>query len=109
MRLLARAIKQAMIHHEVCRGADQPDAVAGGIDDAIRDDGVVPVTACDGVVARVKPAADDIHVSAPALGSAAEVNSIPAAGERHVADVHIVTYLKENCIIGGVFDRDISN
>src|SRR6266511_5758052 len=94
MRLLARPIEEVVRDDEPRGRADETDAVAGGIDNAARDDRIIPVAAGNGIVAGVEPAADDVHIPAPALGRAAPVHAVPAARDLHVANLHVVADLE---------------
>src|SRR5690349_20274797 len=107
MRLQARPVKQAALHDEMRGWSEQANAVAGRIDYAVRDQNVLPVPAGNGIVPGIKLAADDGYVTAGAPGTAAEVNTIPAASDLQVAELDVVCDLKEDGVIGRIEDRNI--
>src|SRR6185369_278980 len=108
MRLLARAVEEAMIDDQPRCRPNQPEAVAGGIEDAARDDNVIPIAAGDGIVAGVELGVDDIDVAAPAVGRAAKMDAVPAPDEFDVADLDIVAGLEKDGVVGGVDDGQIA-
>ena len=109
MRLLAWTVEQRAVDDGALDWSDHADAVARRVDDATLDHGVFPVTAGNGIVARVKLAIDDVHVSAPAIWRAAEMDPIPATHEFHAPDIHIIAGKKEDRVIRGVDNIHIAH
>src|SRR5262245_17524951 len=99
MRLFARAAKNTVRDGQARGRTNEPDAVAGRVDEAILDDRVVPVTACNGIVAGEELAADDLDVLAPAFGRAAPMDAVPAPNAFHVAKLDVVADLKEHRVV----------
>src|SRR5439155_10606891 len=94
---------------QVFRGSDQADAVAGGVDDAVLDQRVLPVPAGDAVVAGEDLAAGDGDVAAGVVLPPAEVHAVPPAGDLHAAHVHTAGELQHDGVVGGVHDRDVAD
>ena len=107
VRLLPRAIEQAVVHNQMRGRADNPYPIARRVHDALADHHVIPITPGNGVVPSVELAADDIHVPAPSLGSSPEMHPVPAAGDLHVPHIHVVADLEINGVVRGIHDGDV--
>src|SRR5687767_746302 len=99
MRLLAGAAEKVVRDGQPCRRPDETDAVARRVDEAVANNGVIPVTPGNGVVAGEELAANDAHVMTPALGCAAPVDAIPAPDELQVAKLDVIADLEEDGVI----------
>lgn len=103
----AWAEEEAVVDDEVFGGADESDAVAGGIDEAIGDEGIFPEPAGDAVVAGVELAVGDGDVFAGVVFPAAEVNAIPTAGDFEGLDGDVGGEFEHDGVVSGVFDGEV--
>src|SRR5437879_5566831 len=108
MGLLARTPKQIVCYRQARGRADQPNAVAGGINQAILDHGIMPVPPGNRIVPGIKLAAYNTDVRAPSVRRAAPVNAIPSTDNFHISDLHIVGDLHEYSVVRGIDNRDIA-
>src|ERR1019366_2253460 len=109
MRPQAGAIEKAVVHDEMPGGTDQADSIAGRVEDAARDHGVIPVTAGNGIISREELAAEYVHVAAPVAGGAPVMHAIPSTRDLNVPNLHIIADLEEDGVVGGIDDGDIPN
>ena len=109
MGVKAGAKEQGVMDRKAAGRADESNAVAGGIDNAPGDDGVIPIPTRDGVVAGVKAAAGDPDIAARAIGSATEMDAVPATEEGHVVDVHFVADQEQDGVVGGIEEGEVAD
>src|ERR1051326_3088362 len=108
MRLPSGSDEKIVVDGEIFRWADQSNTVARRIDFASGDDGVLPITPRDRVVAGVKLAIDDIDIVTPAIGRAAPMNAIPAADDFQIPKFHVVTVHEIDRVVRRIDDGEIA-
>jgi hypothetical protein len=103
------AVKETVVDYQVRGRADQPDSVARGIDDAIGNQGIVPIASGNRVVSCEKLTADDADVPAGVVRCSTEMHAVPAAGNFDIANFHLVAGFEQDGIVGRILERNVTN
>src|SRR4030042_626058 len=103
-----RAVEEKILENHIGNRANNPNTVAGAIDDAVLYEEVVDVAAGDGVVAGKELAADDVDVATGLIYPAAEVDAIPAASNFDPIDVHLLGKFEHNSVVRRVLYCNIT-
>src|SRR5207244_42058 len=69
---------------------------------------VLPIAAGNGVVPGEELAPNDGYVPARVSGPASKMNTIPATGDFHIPNLHVIGELEEHRIIGRVDEGDLA-
>ncbi len=105
----SRAIEETVFDNHIRNRPYNPNTIARAVDDAVLDEKVVDVAACDGIIAGEELTVYDVNISAGPVDPAAEVDAVPAARDLDATNIDLFGEFYHNGVVCRVLYRDIAD
>ena len=109
VRMQPRAVEETVLDNHVRNRAYDTNTVAGAVDDAVFDEKVVDIAACDGIVAGEELTVYDFEVATGLVYPATEVDAVPATRDLDAPDIDLFGEFYHDGVVCRVLYRDITD